>query len=65
MLQIFSNIAKYWEEKPLIVEEAKLVEVEMSKPLKERIDGIEADASSDQIVHLLNKAVTSYLFLFR
>jgi len=65
MLHIFSNIANYWDEKPLIVEEAKLVEAEMSKPLKDLIDGIEANVSSDQIVHLLNKAVSSYLFLFR
>lgn len=65
MQQIFLNIANYWDEKPLIVEEAKLVEVEMKKSLKDLIDGIEVDASSGQIVHLLNKVVSSYLFLFR
>jgi len=64
MQHIFLNIAKYWEERPLPVEEAKLVEVEMIKPLKDLISGIEANASSEQIVHLLNKAVSSYMFLF-
>ena len=65
MQHIFSNIARYWEDKPLIVEEARLVETEIVKPLKDLIDGIEANASSEQIVHLLNKVVSSYLFLFR
>ena len=65
MQQIFSNIAEYWDERPVIVEEAKLVEVEMTKSLKDLIDGIEANASSGQIVHLLNKTVSSYLFLFQ
>ena len=64
MQHIFLNIARYWEDKPLLVEEAKLVEGEMIKPLKDLINGIEADASSEQIIHLLNKAVSSYRFLF-
>ena len=64
MQHIFSDVAKYWEERPLSVEEAKLVEVEMTKPIKDLIGGIEANASSEQIVHLLNKAVSSYMFLF-
>ena len=64
MQHIFSDIARYWEDKPLIVEEAKLVEVEMAKPLRDLIDAIEANASGEQINHLLNKAVSSYLFLF-
>ena len=64
MENIFPGIAKYWEDRPVIVEEAKLVEVEMTKSLKELMDGIEANASSEQIVHLLNKAVSSYMFLF-
>ena len=64
MQHIFLNIARYWEDKPLVVEEARLVEMEMIKPLKDLIGGIEANASSEQIVHLLNKAVSSYMFLF-
>ena len=64
MQHIFSDIAKYWEERPLSVEEAKLVEVEMTKPIKDLIGGIKANASSEQIVHLLNKVVSSYMFLF-
>ena len=64
MQHIFLNIARYWEDKPLLVEEAKLVEGEMIKPLKDLIGGIEANASGEQIIHLLNKAVSSYMFLF-
>jgi len=64
MQHIFLNIARYWEDKPLLVEEAKLVEGEMMKPLKDLIGGIEANASGEQIIHLLNKAVSSYIFLF-
>ncbi len=62
--QIFLRIAENWEERPLSVEEAKLVEVEMIKPLKDLIGGIETSASSEQIIHLLNKTVSSYMFLF-
>ena len=65
MQHIFSEIARYWEDKPLIVEEAKLVEVEMAKPLRDLIDAIEENVSGEQMNHLLNKAVSYYLFLFR
>lgn len=64
MEQIFLGIARYWEDKPIIVEEAKLVEVEMIKPLRDLIGGIEANASSEQMFHLLNRVVSSYKFLF-
>lgn len=64
MEQVFLGIARHWEDKPLIVEEAKLVELEMIKPLKNLIGGIEANASSEQIVHFLNKVVSSYMFFF-
>ena len=64
MEHIFLDIAKYWEDRPVIVEEAKLVETEMMKPLKELIGGIEANASSEKIAHLMNKVVLSYKFLF-
>lgn len=64
MEQIFKNIAKYWEDKPIIVEEAKLVENEIVKPVNDLIDGIEANASSEQIIELLNKTISSYMFHF-
>lgn len=64
MQHIFLDIAKYWEDRPVIVEEAKLVETEMMKPLKDLISGIEANASSEQIIHLINKAISSYKFFF-
>ena len=65
MEQIFRGIAKYWEDKPIIVEEAKLVENEIVKPVKDLFDGIEANASSEQIIDLLNKTISSYMFLFK
>jgi len=64
MQHIFFNISRYWEDKPLPVEEARLVELEMIKPLEDLISGIEANASSEQILNLLNKVVSAYLFLF-
>ena len=64
MEQIFLDIARHWEDKPLIVEEAKLVEVEIIKPLKDLISGIEENVSSEQMVHLMNKVISSYMFLF-
>ena len=65
MQKIFSGIAGYWDERPVIVEEAKLVEAEMVKPLRELIDAIEGEASGERIKKLLDKAVSSYLFLFK
>jgi len=65
MQRIFSDIANNWDEKPIIVEEVKLVEAEMVKPLKDLIDGLEANASNDHILQLLNKVISSYLFIFR
>ena len=64
MEHIFLDIAKYWEDKPLPVEEARLVEVEMIKPLKDLIGAIESNASGEQRIHLLNKTISSYMFLF-
>ena len=65
MQKIFLGIADYWEDKPVIVEEAKLVEAELKKSLIQIIDAIEADASDAHIMDLANKAVSSYLFLYR
>ena len=65
MQHIFSDIARYWEDKPVIVEEAKLVEVEVIKHIRSLIDAIETNAPGKQISKLLNNLVSSYLFLFR
>ena len=64
MQHIFFNIARYWEDKPLPVEEAKLVQSEMVKPIEDLISGIEVNVSSEQTLTLLNKVVSAYLFLF-
>lgn len=65
MWHVFSEIARYWEDKPLIVEEAKFVEAEITKTLRDIIEAIEENASEEQMNHLLNKVISSYLFLFR
>jgi hypothetical protein len=65
MQKIFSGIADYWDEKPVIVEEAKLVQVELVKSLKSLIDAIEDNASAEKTMNLMDKAVSSYLFLYR
>jgi hypothetical protein len=65
MQKIFSGIADYWGEKPVIVEEAKLVQDELFQLVKNLIDVIEENAPAEQIMHITNKVVSSYLFLFR
>lgn len=65
MQKVFSDIADYWDENPVIVEEAKLVQDELAKSLRELIDAIENSATTEQVMNLTNKVVTSYLFLFR
>ncbi len=64
MGQIFKNIASYWEDKPIIVEEAKLVESKLKKPLEDLVEGIEANDSSEVIFSLLNRVVSAYLISF-
>ncbi|MCK4274217.1 MAG: hypothetical protein KAW90_04945 [Dehalococcoidales bacterium] len=64
MQKIFSGIADYWDDRPVIVEEAKLVEAELLKSLNNLIDVIEDNASADQLMTLINKVISSYLFLY-
>jgi len=64
MEHIFLDIARHWEDKPLPVEEAKLVESKMIKPLEELVEGIEANASSEEAFNLLNRVVSAYLISF-
>lgn len=64
MQYIFSNIARNWEDRPVTVEEAKLVESKMTEPLENLIEGIIADASSAEMFDLLNNVVSAY-FLSR
>ena len=63
MQKIFSGIAIYWDDKPVIVEEAKLVEIELKKPLELLIDAIEEEVANSKLMELANKAVSTYLFL--
>lgn len=64
MEHIFLDIARHWEDKPLVVEEAKLVESKMIKPLEDLIEGIEVNASSEEVLNLLNRVVSAYLVSF-
>ena len=65
MEQIFLAIARHWEEMPLPVEEAKLVESKMLEPLEDLVEEIEAGASSEALFNLLNKVVSAYLISFK
>ena len=62
--QVFKGISKYWEDRPVIVEEAELVENELKQPLKDLMAGLSADASEAQVLKLLNNLITPYMFLF-
>ena len=64
MEHIFLNIARHWEDKPLLVEEARLVESKMIEPLEDLVEGIEAFASSEEVFNLLNRVVSAYLISF-
>lgn len=64
MEHIFLDIARQWEDKPLLVEEAKSVESKMIKPLEELIEGIEAAASNEETFNLLNEVASAYLISF-
>lgn len=64
MQHIFFDIAMRWEDKPLTVEDAKFVELEMTKPLDNLISGIESNLPGEQTLNLLNKVISGYLFLF-
>lgn len=64
MAHIFLDIARQWEDKPLVVEEAKVVESKITKPLEELIEGIATNASSEEIFTLLNRVVSAYLVSF-
>jgi hypothetical protein len=64
MEQIFLDIARKWEDIPLTVEEAKLVESKLVNPLEELVEGIEANASNEEIISLMNQVVSTYLISF-
>jgi len=64
MEHIFLDVARHWEDKPLPVEEAKLVESFLLQPLEDLVEGIEANASSEKVLNLLKRDVSAYLILF-
>ena len=64
MEHIFLDIARSWEDKPLPVEEAKLVGSKLIEPLEYLIEGIEADASGEEVLNLLDSVVSAYLISF-
>jgi hypothetical protein len=63
--KIFFGIADYWEERPVEVEEARIVEGELLKSIKDLVDAIDSDVPAERIMSLMNKAVSSYYFLYR
>ena len=64
MKDIFLDIARHWEERALPVDEAKRVEREMAKPLRDLIRGIDTDVSAEVVLDLLNEVVSAYLVCF-
>ena len=65
MQKIFSGIADYWDEKPVVVEEAMIVQDELNVSINNLIDALEENAITERIMYLVNKVVSSYLFLFK
>ena len=65
MQHVFSDIARHWEDRPIVVEEAKLVETEITKTIWILIDTIESGAPVEQVYNMLGEVLKSYQFLFR
>ncbi len=65
MEQVFLGIARDWEDRPLPVDEAKQVEEKILKSLEDFVDGIEENASSEEVSNLLNTVVSAYLISFK
>ena len=65
MWHVFLDIAGAWEERPLPVEEAKLAESKLAKPIEDLIEAIVAGASSKEMLNPLNKIISAYLVSFK
>ncbi|GAF91472.1 unnamed protein product, partial [marine sediment metagenome] len=50
-----------WEETPLTVEKARMVELNLVTPLEDLVEGIEEFASSEEMINLLNRLIFTYL----
>jgi hypothetical protein len=61
MQHVFLGIAKNWEDRPLPVEEAKLVENKMMEPLIHLVKAISLNASNETIYNILDNIVATYL----
>lgn len=61
MRQVFLEIARNWEERPLPVEEANYVRSKITKPLEDLIDAIETGVSKEELFDLLNEFVLASL----
>lgn len=61
MEQIFLNVARDWDDRPLQVGDAKVVESTLVEPITSLIRAIELDASDQQIYGLVNDLVLAYL----
>lgn len=61
MRQVFLEIARNWEDRPLPVEEANLVRSTISKPLEDLIEAIEAGVSKEELFDVLNEFVSAFL----
>jgi hypothetical protein len=65
MQKVFSGISSYWDEEPIIVEEAKFVENELLGRINDLVEKLESGASHKEILISMNMVVSSYLFLYK
>lgn len=61
MRHIFLDIAGHFQGRPLSVREAKLTKDRVVGPIEDLIEGIRAEAASEEILALLNDVVSAYL----
>jgi hypothetical protein len=65
MQKIFSGIADYWDDRPIIVEDSNLVQTELIGSIQSLVNALEDEVPLNKLMELSNKAVSSYYFLFR
>lgn len=58
---IFSDLARSWDEQAISVEEVKLAEAKIVKPMKHVLDLIKEKASDRDLYRALDQVVLSYL----
>ncbi len=63
--EVFYGIARLWEDRPLPVEEAQFVETTLMQPIEQLLDGIEKEATSNELLLLLNNILSGFQIISR